>query len=207
MAITISPKDAPENSVTAHEGLVLEVFEKEERIMSDVWEMMSWVTVWDEESNAPKSDRRRNMGNHWSDSIRVTVDATPEIVAKFDAWKELRNAKSVLSGAHSDIAQANSRASADHHTPANGKTVVVTRSHKESRKGDIGIVFWHRGGRSGIRTSDRKNATGQWADVLWVNDTRLANAVEFMPTVDKWLMKRLQDAQARVAAAETAWAV
>lgn len=93
------------------------------------------------------------------------VDATPEVRAEYDAWREgLRRGRA--------FAEAEAEAA----RPRVGSRVVVTRGRKVA-KGTRGVVMWvgtARYGASvrtrvGIATSDRRDTSGRYADVVWTD--------------------------------------
>jgi len=76
------------------EGAVLKVeHDQNYRIMSDVWGSADWATVWDEATASPKQilvNVYDMQGPDWK-PVAITVDATPEVRAKYLHW--LTNSK------------------------------------------------------------------------------------------------------------------
>ena len=62
-----------------------------------------------------------------------------------------------------------------HNRVEHGKVMQVVRGRKVP-KGTEGRVFWMRDGRVGLALSDRKDARGYHADVVWVDAGYLVNA-------------------------------
>ena len=74
------------NRVTAavtHVGLVLSVYSQEDRIMSDVWATGTYALVWNLTTGVPQSIKLYD--SEFGGDLQATVDATPDIVARWDA--------------------------------------------------------------------------------------------------------------------------
>jgi hypothetical protein len=187
---------------TRFEGLVLKEWVQEDRVMSDVYANCTYILVWDEEKDEPRSIRVQAHFECDPTRARIEVDATPEVVAKWEAHKARQSAIRRLQTARSEVLRDRQRAESEHHNPVKGKVMVVKRSWKEVKRGMEGEVFWVRGNRVGLRTSDAKNDKGNWADVIWCNASQLCNKAEFEHTIPDHLMRNVQDAEAVMAAAE-----
>jgi hypothetical protein len=171
--MAITSKIYGENGVKViYEGAVLEVFGEDYRVMSDIWTMATFARVWSDEKGS--SVRVLVNANFELDTSEghAEVDATPERVALYAA--EVAAREEALDNRRQ--AEARSRRIQEHNRPDMGKTMVVHRGR--THKGEIGIVFWLRDGRVGLRTSDAKSGPG-WQDVIWVNAANLRNIEEF----------------------------
>jgi hypothetical protein len=133
--------------------------------MSDVWASVGYATVWDaaEGKFLVRVVSNSEFSGHYNSTI-VTIDATPEVL---ELWAVAERGK-----AYAERLRAEEQAYwADFQrkaTIAIGKRVRVVRGRKIP-VGTEGTVFWLRDGRIGARTSDRRDARGQWTDVAWVD--------------------------------------
>ncbi len=153
-----------------YQGCVVEEVVREERIMSDVWATCRYAIVWDAEKSKflTVSLGNSEFSGTWSSNL-VKVDATAEVL---ELWNVHRLAESYRDRLlESDRRYYNELTVKM--TIANGKTVRVVRGRKVPQ-GTEGVVFWMRDGRLGLRTSDRRNDRGQWADVVWVTANNCA---------------------------------
>lgn len=136
-------------------GKIVHTFWKDERIMSDVWEVVHYaiavltngtyqtIALWEQEA---------------------TVDATPEeIVAYFEHLK----AENLAAAKRA----ADYRAAIEAAIVRIGKTVQVVRG-RNVPIGTVGKVFWMGettwGKKVGIALDDTKDAKGRYANVQWV---------------------------------------
>lgn len=172
------PYAIPANAVTKYEGLVLETSYKIKRVMSDIYADIYFAVVWNPDTQAPETvethsafelDRRRAI---------VKVDATPEVRAAYKAYREAETKRFEAQEARRALENLVQNEFKRHCEPQVGQTVVVTRGRKV-KKGTNGVIFWMKNGRAGVRTSDRKDTKGQWADVVWVNVAYLTNMAPF----------------------------
>jgi hypothetical protein len=67
-----------------------------------------------------------------------------------------------------------------HHSPDNGKEMIVIRGWKHIKRGMRGIVFWQRGNRVGLRLDDERCEKGFYKNTLWCNESQLGNPVPFI---------------------------
>lgn len=152
---------------TKHIGCVVSKHTESVRVMSDVWEMQSFATVWDAEHFTFRdvfisgSEFRRDYSNE------VTIDATPEVLEYYKVWQQGRQFR--ISESAYDNRQY--EAYQDRITPNKGKFVEVVKGRKVPR-GTKGLVFWtghdNWGNvKVGIATSPNKNSRGHWVDVVW----------------------------------------
>lgn len=182
-----------------HEGLVLEIYRTTERVMSDVWADFSHARIWDPHTRSPSSIYLSN--SEFGGDKEAEVDATPEVVAAWEAWKaeELVKARRLAHEAACD--QAHKRLL----VPSIGHNARVVRGRKVP-VGTEGVVTWAGpstfGPRVGLRdTTGATHYTAasnvervgidplpgeDWLDV----EARLANATQ-PPT--KWDRVRLTD--------------
>lgn len=141
----------------SYEGCCLEPYTQYSvRIMSDVWTDIHGVVVWDESEGKPL--RIQTSSGEFGASATYTLDATPEIVAKYEAWKAADEAEKEERRLHREAAEAAFRqkqAEADARkdlieSPTKGDTVVVVRGRKVP-KGTVGVVRWEGGNDYGPR--------------------------------------------------------
>lgn len=156
-----------ENERTSHEGAVLEVSGHEIRIMSDVWAWETYAVVWDDAAGKPVNVPVCNDSDLSTGTGTATVDATPERVAAYTAYKARVEAERVAAEAHAARAYV-----------TNGKVVKVVTGRE---KGAVGLVFWigtsssrYATTRCGIATTTRKNVGGQYMDVVWTATSNVA---------------------------------
>jgi len=132
-------------------GRVLHIDTTLDRVMSDVWEYMTYATVWDDAEGRPTKVFLRGEG--CETSAEAEVDATTETVAAYDAWKAARAAEK----AAADEARLEAQAEARVREVRRGCRAVVARGRKVA-KGTEGRVFWlgqgDYGWRAGLETDD-----------------------------------------------------
>lgn len=100
-----------------------------------------YAVVWDEGRN-----ETRSVGGWWSHSDMmksVTVDATPEVVAKYNDYRARVAAVKAADDARSRAARDAEEAA----KPKAGKVVKVGKGRKVP-KGTTGEVFWYGAGKS-----------------------------------------------------------
>ena len=162
-----------------HEGLVLEAGLCQcDRVMSDIYADQWYALVWDPEKGEPRKVLTASSFELSTVSCTAEVDATPEVRAAYEGrLARLEAAQKVANEARCRAA-AEQHARELHDAPTDGKRMLVVRSWKAVRRGTEGEVFWVRGNRVGLRTSDRKE-DGRWADVVWCQASQLRNAEPF----------------------------
>lgn len=178
------------------------------QVMSDIWE--DWtertVTVW--------SDLKGEAVTFVSDSAgygtpatasAYEVDATPETVAKYRRWVSTvsipaaaaRAAEAHLKSLEIDNEEKRNRLVSGLHK---GRTYRVVRGRKYPH-GLMGVLVWHGENRFGptamVATSDRKDARGRYADVIFISPNNL-EVVE--DDASKAELKRLLDERTTFAA-------
>jgi hypothetical protein len=115
---------------TTHKGHVLSTYERNGYDDSDFV-----AVVWDEvEGRTRHIEYATTRG--WSYPNSASADATPEVVAAYEAWRDKQAAQ--------ERARKEALAAA---TPTKGKAVRVKRSSKNVKKGAEGQVFWFGRGR------------------------------------------------------------
>ncbi|NBR66100.1 MAG: hypothetical protein EBT79_02270 [Actinobacteria bacterium] len=134
-----------------HAGRVLSIYTTIEQVMSDVWEYMTYATVWDDAEGRPTKVFLRGEG--CEAEAEAEVDATPEVVAAHDAWLAARVAEKVAAAE----ARLEEQAEARLREVQRGCRAVVARGRKVA-KGTEGRVFWlgrgTYGWRAGLETDD-----------------------------------------------------
>jgi hypothetical protein len=164
-----------EREWTSHEGLVVsESWTREERVMSDVYANVTYVNVWNPNT---EDVERINLGEHFELGFKFgtsTLDASSEILDEV-ARREVE-AKRLVDEEREGrrIADSRKRVEDLFNVPVRGKVMEVVRGRKVST-GTVGTVFWIGDGRVGLALSDAKDASGRNKDVAWVNSEYLAN--------------------------------
>lgn len=205
MAITTWNSATPDLQSTTHKGLVLARYVREERVMSDIYANCEYALVWDPETLNTKEIRVRALFELDPRCSRIEIDANMWIHALWQARKARDVAQQKLNQYQQRVDQITADQEREFNSPVFGKTMVVTRSWKTVKRGVSGIVFWIRGNRIGLRTSDAKDSKGGWADVLWCQASQLANAQEFEPVLDDCHMAQLQLLLENLRKAEAHW--
>jgi hypothetical protein len=123
------------------------------------------------------AENRLSKGRDYIDHTTVDADAGMLLRHKAKLRAEAKRRED------EDIARrqklANVRREAEHNRPVSGKRMIVFKGRKVPL-GTTGLVFWVRDGRVGLRTSDRKDNSGKWADIVWVNESNLKNVEPFV---------------------------
>jgi hypothetical protein len=136
-----------------HVGLVLGLSERNGYHDSDFY-----AYVWNWEKQEPEEIFYATT-RFPSTGANAVVDATAEVVAAYDAYRAKKAEQKAAAQAVEDAKQI-----------AVGKKVVVARGRKVP-KGTVGKVIWlgqgDWGWRAGVATSEKKDATGKYADVVW----------------------------------------
>jgi len=166
--------DVASTTVT-HEGLVLsEPYSSEERIMSDVWDIGTFVKVWNPEQQRPERFCLGWYNDHGREATSE-VDATPEVLEAFAAYE----ARQAAEKAEREAAYREAERQAEHDRPARGKIMQVVRGRKIP-KGTVGEVVLTGEGQYGpyamLATTARKLDNGRFADVVFINPAYLVNA-------------------------------
>lgn len=152
------------------EGTTVERFERDERVMSDVWEYVPYVTYRDEAGNWITTQELA--------SDDVTIDATAEVLEAREAYLAAQAEEKRLAGEAQAKEATVARAKAQRAAVSKGKFVVVSRG-KKVPVGTVGRVFWEdnslayegRGRyaeeKCGIAASTLVAANGRAADAHW----------------------------------------
>ena len=155
--MSIKSKDGSESYV----GQVVKVYSKEERVMSDMWDTAFYAVVRVSGFYEVKSLGYRDFCQN---NDVATVDAAPEEIAAYEAF--------VKAESEAAAKKRQEEADAKERITVNiGKMVEVVRGRKVA-KGTIGQVFWmgqnQYGWTVGLRTSDKLDEKGRFADVVFV---------------------------------------
>lgn len=149
-----------------------------ERVMSDVWETVTYLVVWDCSdsdnllSGRPKSFWVSCSGFDRSYNVTGTVDATPEVLQAYEAWQAGQKLGEAFARSENYYDQKNDDIIAARKNPAViGRTVRVARGRKVP-VGTEGLVFWvgmdsYNNQKVGIATTLREDARGRFVDVVW----------------------------------------
>lgn len=125
-------------------GAVLRIETNCERVMSDVWEYLTYAIVWDAAEGRPSRVFLRGEGGEVS--ATAEVDATAEVIAAHEAWIAAREAEK----AAAEEARREEAAEARLREVRRGCRAVVARGRKVA-KGTEGRVFWIGNGTYGWR--------------------------------------------------------
>ena len=168
-----SPK-VPTGEVT-YAGAVLRVETNCERVMSDVWEDMTYAIVWD--AGAGRPSRVFLRGGGCETSATAEVDVTPEVVAAHEAWLAAREAEvaAALEARREDEAAARVR------EVRRGCRAVVARGRKVA-KGTEGRVFWLGNGNYGWRAGLETDA----GETVWIALNNLDRVLPPKPEGVSW---------------------
>lgn len=148
------------DAVVTHEGLVLDTYCRDVRVMSDVWDTETVVLVWDPETKTPREIHGEIHGYavQATRACLVTKDATPEVIAAYRAYQADRAAK-----------QAAATSLAHRSVVTTRKVVSINRGR--TGRGSVGLLFWERdsqwGTRVGVALTPDRNGKGQFANVVW----------------------------------------
>jgi len=155
MIIYKNPSDPPR---PAYKGVTLDTYiDSDVRIMSDVWADMHGALVWSEEEQKPVKVVTGNS-EFGSEVSAVTLDATAEVRAKYEAWVAAEAAKAEERRIHGEAVDKERRHKAREAearerlvgNPRKGDTVVVVKGRKVP-KGTVGIIKWEGGNDYGPR--------------------------------------------------------
>lgn len=116
-----------------HTGLCISEREHNMRDDSDFF-----MTVWNDEKGAPESIMFASTRGWTYPSMASRSDATPEVLAKYNAWLEARAQERAVERAKAQAALA----AAELKAPKKGRTVVVVKKSKNVAPGLKGVVFW-----------------------------------------------------------------
>lgn len=122
----------------AYVGRTLAAYTKVERVMSDVWDNVRYVTVYTDEGNFED----RPVG----DGETYTIDAPAELVARWEEAKKLAAEWAEVRKRVAAKRAAEAAAKREAATPRVGKTVRVVRGRKVPR-GLTGTVVWYGAGK------------------------------------------------------------
>lgn len=149
----------------SHEGLVLSTGEHNWYGDSDFY-----AVVWDDEKGEPREIEYASTRG-WTYANSATVDATPEIQAKHDAWQRENERKA------REVRQAIEEA-----TPRAGKTVKVIKGRKVP-KGTVAKVVWYGAGRI-YGGSARQQGTPPMRVGLDIDGERVFTAASNVQVID-----------------------
>jgi hypothetical protein len=117
----------------SHVGKVVDIDSREERIMSDVWDYVTYATVLTDDGEF--FTRGVGHGN------KATVDASPALLAKYKEHVALAAEWAKRTAARAAAKAEKLEAARLAATPFAGKTVVFTKGRKIP-KGTKGTVIW-----------------------------------------------------------------
>lgn len=138
-------------------GATLDTYtDSDVRIMSDVWADMYGALVWSDEDQRPIKIVTGN--SEFGSSATVTIDATPEVKAKYKAWVAAEDAKAEERRIHGEAVDKERRRKAREAearerligNPGKGDLVVVVKGRKVP-KGTVGVIKWEGGNDYGPR--------------------------------------------------------
>lgn len=109
--------------VESYKGMVIKLTER-----NGSWDSDFYATVWDDETQSAHEIEYATT-RAWTYCNSATVDASPEIIAKYNAWKQAKNDEIT---ARLETAKAA--------VPEKGKELIVVAGRKH--KGKKGRCFW-----------------------------------------------------------------
>jgi hypothetical protein len=157
-------------NVETYEGAVLAVTGRDVRVMSDVWDWVTYARVWDGETVREVPIGYADMGGAFGEA---TVDATPEVLAAVAAAAEVAAAAAEKAARARTVARMVDEAE----TVKVGREVTVVKGRK-LKVGTAGRVFWLGDGRFGMRAG-LELATGERVFTALTN-LAVTNPDEFM---------------------------
>lgn len=174
MAIIRTNKETQETTTT-HAGLVVKVWVKCVRVMSDVYDNQQYARVWNPETEAPETV---SCGYAYHGNFDdVVIDASDEIVAKVKAWEAAVNAKQVAENKAYDHKLREAAAKERVLAPTKGATVEVVKGRKVP-VGTVGNCVWVGAGDYGMRVGVKDEA----GKVHWTAASNVVAVLEGVPT-------------------------
>lgn len=147
------------SGVTEHDGRVLSLESRSDRIMSDVWDTGYYAIVWNDAANTPVDVYLG--GQEFGPIKQAEVDATPEAIAAYEAWLAAREAER----AAAEDARLEANAESRLREVVRGCPVMVTRGRKIP-KGTTGRVFWIGQKQYGVRVGfEADDGVTHWTDI------------------------------------------
>lgn len=154
------------------------------QVMSDIWE--EWqertVTVWSAaEHKAITFVSDNHTYGHPAQASAYEVDATPEVVTKYRRWVATvslpEQAARKAEARRKELEEAlDLKREEALYGLRKGTTYEVVRGRKYPH-GTMGVLVWHGQNRFGptamLATTDRKDAKGRYADVIFLNPANL----------------------------------
>jgi len=133
-----------------HHGLCIRDYERNGYNDSD-W----YMVVWNEEKGGPETIEFASTRGWSYPCYGSKPDATPEVLAKYQAWEAEAERKY-------QAAQAEKRAK----TPARGKTLKVVKGRKVPI-GTVGVCIWTGAARYGYKVTERVGIKDASGNVHW----------------------------------------
>jgi len=178
------------------------------QVMSDIWE--EWqertVTVWSDMQGKALTFVSDNWTvGHPAQASAYEVDATPEVVAKYRRWVATvslpEQATRAAEARRKELEEALDRKREEAlYGLRKGNTYEVVRGRKYPH-GTMGVLLWHGENRFGptamLATTDRKDAKGRYADVIFINPANLKVADNDALKAE---LKRIADERANIPA-------
>jgi ribosomal protein L24 len=130
-----------EGSVVSYEGRVLEIYSREERVMSDVYADVSYARVIEDDGSVRSVFLRSHFELDVSER-RATVDATPEWKAYHATYKAMVDASNAHARAVEWAKRAEKPVAPAFPRIKRGDLVMVTGKVAGLTKGDIVSVDW-----------------------------------------------------------------
>ena len=172
-----------------HGGLVLSTVTRTERVMSDVWDDVTYAVVWNPATGSPT---QVYLGCCEFGREKVAeVDATPEVVAAHAAWTAAREAERLAA----EEARREEAAEARLREVQRGCRAVVARGRKVA-KGTEGRVFWLGQGTYGWRAGLETDA----GETVWIDLRNLDRVLPPKPEGMSWREFEIYLAELRAAA-------
>lgn len=139
-------------------GRVVDTYERDVRVMSDVWELFTFATIAVERTNGVEFHEQQWDRGSWHRGGISTHDTDARIMGLYQAWREGRNA---------GLRRLGDERYAERHeqrTPDRGDWIRVARGRKVA-KGLVGYVFWTGESNYGTRLGvDCGTGSPVWVD-------------------------------------------
>lgn len=150
-------------------GRVVDVHAREQRVMSDVWDLVTYAVVAEDDGTYNTVCCGSGLDHRFGED--ATVDAPAEVILLWKAHVELERVEAAERQANADAAAEQARSAAEAKQPAKGKRVRVVRGRKVA-KGTEGVCFWLGQSQWGWRVGLKTDA----GETVWV-DARNCEAV------------------------------
>lgn len=144
-------KDEWVDGGVTHEGLVMgAAYQREERVMSDVYAMVSYCQVWNPVTGEPENKALGAAFECESSFGTATVDCPPEITKAWAAKQKVARDAQEVARQEASRVRAEKEAEAELKQIRKGVEAIVVKGRKVPR-GTRGTIIWTGGGNHGPR--------------------------------------------------------